>query len=204
MADERIRQITRPRRCRCAATTSTPTASCRRASSKSITFEGLEQHLFEDDRAAGRADASVRRPALPGRVDPGRERELRLRLVARARAAGAPALRASARSSASRSPRSSSATRSCSACRASPRRRRRSSALMALVEARSADRRSPSICSRCSVTCRRRRRIASRCPQRRATRSSTAAWDATGLLLDDFDEVDATSPRGCLTSAGSW
>ena len=48
---EKITRDQRHGRCRCAATTSTPTASSRRASSSRSSFEGLEQHLFEDDRA---------------------------------------------------------------------------------------------------------------------------------------------------------
>ena len=82
-------------RCRCAATTSTPTGSSRRGSCKSITFEGLEQHLFEDDRLQADAEAAARircrNPPTPAR-DPAGERQLRLRLVARARAAGDPPL----------------------------------------------------------------------------------------------------------------
>ena len=66
--------------------------------------------------------------------DPARERQLRLRLVARARAAGDPPARASAPSSASRSPRSSSATPSRSACRALSASHADMERLMALVE----------------------------------------------------------------------
>ena len=83
-------------------------------------FEGLEEHLFEDDRVQVDAQAPATHPfsnpRLRRRVDPARQRQLRLRLLARARAAGDPPPRASAPSSASRSRRSSSATPSCSAC----------------------------------------------------------------------------------------
>ena len=54
---------------------------------RAVSFEGLEKHLFEDDRAADPAHP-FNDAALPRRVDPGGQRELRLRIVARARAAG--------------------------------------------------------------------------------------------------------------------
>ena len=62
---------------------------------KAITFEGLEAHVFEDDRreAGGtRRDASVRRSGAPAARILLVGSEFRLRIVARARAAGARAL----------------------------------------------------------------------------------------------------------------
>ena len=93
----------------CAATTSTPIASSPRAT--------CARHLRRPRRArlrgrpqAGQGQPPVRRRALRRRAHPGRRPQLRLRLVARARAPGADALRLQGASSASRSPRSSSAT----------------------------------------------------------------------------------------------
>ena len=94
---------------------------------KSVSFEGLETHAFEDDRKQLEERGQVHafsNPRYAGANDPDRERQLRLRLVARARAAGAFSAGAFAPSSANRSRRSSSATRSRSACRASRSARR--------------------------------------------------------------------------------
>ena len=101
------------------------------------TSAGLGEHLFADWRTR-------RAPRLPAESRPTQRRarscvagaQLRLRLVARARAVGARRLRASARSSRARSPTSSAATRSRTACcrsRSTTRRTR------ALVAARAAD-----------------------------------------------------------------
>ena len=121
-----LRRITRDHAARALPlrgdTTSTPTGSSRRASCKSVSFEGLEQHLFEDDRrrpmpAAG-THPFVESGATPARGAPGRERATSAaapRASTRRRRSTAGA---SARSSASRSRRSSSATPSRSGCRA--------------------------------------------------------------------------------------
>ena len=96
-----------------------------------------DPRLRRRPQAARRArpGACVLEPALRRRDDSARERQLRLRLVARACAAGAFNAGASAPSSASRSRRSSSATRSRSACRASPSAPQDAEALLAAVEA---------------------------------------------------------------------
>ena len=61
---------------------------------QSVSFEGLEQHLFEDDRTQADASAPgthpISNPRLRRKLDTAGEREFRLRLVARARAAGNP------------------------------------------------------------------------------------------------------------------
>ena len=59
---------------------------------KRIERTGFGEFLFFDwrlDRRAARPDFVLNDPALRGREDPGRGRELRLRLVARARGLGA-------------------------------------------------------------------------------------------------------------------
>ena len=57
---------------------------------KAVSFEGLEQHVFADDRTGGGHPFDD--PRYAGASRAAREPELRLRLVARARAAGAAAL----------------------------------------------------------------------------------------------------------------
>ncbi|MCK7524002.1 MAG: hypothetical protein MZV64_43435 [Ignavibacteriales bacterium] len=104
---------------------------------RAVSFDGLEAHVFEDDRragaAAGRATRSTTRAARGARVllvnrnfGCGSSREHAPQALA--------ALGHRAPSSASPSPRSSSATPPRSACRASACGRRTSQALMALVE----------------------------------------------------------------------
>ena len=180
--------------CRCAATTSTPTASCRRGSCASVSFEGLEQHLFEDDRKADPA-ASVQRPALRRRVDPRRQRELRLRLVARARAAGpgrAPASAAIVGESFSEIFQGNSAMlglpcfaadhdddrAAAGADRADARRR----SIDADVDDRASSRR-----ARCASP----RRV----PPALRDAFLSGQWNPTAMLLDRFDEVRAVAAR---------
>ena len=100
------------RGCRCAATTSTPTASSRRASCAASRSRGWKQHLFEDDRKTG---GSAHRHRSTSRVSAGvascsstRTSAADRRASTRRRRSGAGASR---RSSANRSRRSSSATR---------------------------------------------------------------------------------------------
>ena len=84
------------------------------------TRAGSGDALFADWRfdADGqpRAGFALNRPEAAGCADPGRRAQLRLRLLARARALGAASTTASARWSARRSPTSSAATRSRTAC----------------------------------------------------------------------------------------
>ena len=47
---------------------------------RSVSFEGLERHLFEDDRA-GRSASSIQRSSAPQGVPADREQKLRLRVV---------------------------------------------------------------------------------------------------------------------------
>ena len=62
---------------------------------KVVSFEGLEKHVFEDDRRTNRGQHPFSDMRYQDAVDPRRQRELRLRIVARTRAAGPRALRAS-------------------------------------------------------------------------------------------------------------
>ena len=173
---------------------------------KSSRFDGLEEHVFEDDRqqlAARAAASSVRRS--------------RLRSGARCCSSNANFGCGSSREHAPQAIRrwgiravvgESFAEiffgNSVDARHAvpRPRRRRTSQALMAAVEARSDDRDRRRSRRRCTVTAGGVTCDVVAAGRARARRSSTAAWDATGLLLDDYDEVEATSPRACPTSSG--
>jgi hypothetical protein len=76
-------------------TTWTPTRSSRHASSRAPTSRGLGDKLFADWRYRRWRPTRLRpQPTepMPGRAGPGRRRQLRLRLVARARALGAAGL----------------------------------------------------------------------------------------------------------------
>ena len=85
-----------PRRCRSAATTSTPTASSRRASSARCRSRGskrISSKTTSSQAAAQNATHAIVDKRFDGRRDPGRQPQLRLWFVARARAAGDPAER---------------------------------------------------------------------------------------------------------------
>lgn len=58
---------------------------------KCITFEGLEAHVFEDDRRQ-MPDHPFNQARYRGGDDPGGRPKLRLRFLARARTGGAPTL----------------------------------------------------------------------------------------------------------------
>ena len=81
----------------CRSRTSTPTRSSRRASSRRPARRASGDKLFADWRydADGqpKPDFVLNQPGAAGRGGPRRGRQLRLRLVARARAVGAPRLR---------------------------------------------------------------------------------------------------------------
>ena len=126
----RISTASRAARCRCAATTSTRIASSPRGSSRRVASKGLERHVFADDRSR-RRQHPFDDPALRGRARADREPQLRLRLVARARAAGAAALGHPGRRRRIATRRSSSATPCSSGCPASPLRRHAIEQLMA-------------------------------------------------------------------------
>jgi hypothetical protein len=82
---------------------------------RAITFEGLEQHVFEDDRKRPRIRSTTRDTRG---VDPDRQLELWLRIFPRAAHAGTPALGITRGHRRIVSPRSSSATPRSSGCHA--------------------------------------------------------------------------------------
>ena len=160
---------------------------------RAVSFEGLEAHLFEDDRAADPAHP-FNDPRYAGARDPRRERATSAadrRASTRRRGWRGPA---SARSSASRSRRSSRATRRCSACRASRRPRRTSSGCRRSSSSRRRRRSTRDVASgvvhggrRCGSPRRCRR------PLRDAFLSGQ--WNPTAMLLDRFDEVARVAQR---------
>ncbi len=78
---------------------------------RAVTFEGLERHLFEDDRAADPDPPVQQSASYRGATILVGQQQLRLRIVTRACPAGAGPRRLQGASSASRSRRSSRATR---------------------------------------------------------------------------------------------
>ena len=180
--------------------TSTPTGSSRRGFCKSITFEGLEQHLFEDDR---RSDAGRRTRT---RLEPGLRRRARCCWsnanfgCGSSREHAPQAIRAlghSRASSANRSPKSSSATRVAIGlpCVDARRRRRR-----ALMQPSSAIRRrwSRSISTRRPVA-----GGAATCPMPLPAAARESFLEARGTrpaCCSTTTTRSKPSPRGCPTS----
>ena len=160
---------------------------------RAVTFEGLERISSRTIAPPIRRTRSTT-PRYRRRDDPRRQQELRVRVVARARAAGPGALRASRRSSASRIRRFFSATRPCSACRAS---RPIARSVEPCSRSSSAHPR-PSI-DRAGRHRRRHRRRpedpGAPCRPRSATAFVSGQWNPTAMLLDRFDEVRAVATR---------
>ena len=162
---------------------------------KAITFDGLEDHVFEDDRreAASRGGQHPFDDPVPARRAPAdRQREFRLRLVARACAAGAPPPRLRAvvgESFGGDLPRQLDRDRPA-VCDRQPRGRRRDhGALDRLAGARVHAR------SRAAATVGGDRTYAVSLPATIRHALITGEWDATGLLLDNYDEVEQVEAR---------
>ena len=199
--DERSdRSVTAGHR-RSAATTSTPIASCRRGFSRPITFDGLEAHVFEDDRAEAaraRRRASVRRPgdraaraccSSDANFGCGSSREHAPQAL-RARGIRAIVGESFARDLFRQLRHDRPAVRHGRGRRTSTRlmaRRRRIPGV---------DRGRP---RRRSRRRRRRRRGRADARHRRARRCSSGDWDATALLLETTTRSSATARR-CRTS----
>ncbi len=163
---------------------------------RAITFDGIEAHLFEDDRRS-LASQGATHPfddvARRSRAHPHRRREFRLRLVARARAAGDSAVGDSARSSASRSRRSSSATRSmiglpCVTVAAHDaqtltRAVQRDAGAVVTVDLQTRTVSAPGVS------------VAAAMPDSARDALISGQWDATGLLLEHYEDVEGSRQR---------
>ena len=173
---------------------------------KAVTFDGLGQHAFYDERfdAAGQSQGPhPRRSALPGERARGSRSSTRTsaadrRASTRRRRCCAGASR---RSSASRSPTSSSATASRSACPASRASEADVAALMAAVEEDPAHDLTVDLAGADRDLSRRDYPVDM--PGRRRKQLLEGTWDGTRVLLDAGERIRADRGRACPTCAVS-
>ena len=155
---------------------------------RAISFEGLEHHVFADDRTRSRRTPSTQ-PQYQGAHGAARQPQLRLRQLARARAAGAAALGHPGDRRRGLLGDLLRQQRARSACPASPSATTTSSSSWQRVEADPA--------TAFDVDVERLRvaagdiTVSATMPRSAHEALITGLWDGTGLLLADFDQVRA-------------